>query len=96
MTIPIDENFSLDYDKYNFILREKNKGKKEILHFFPTLELMSNFIAGYRLREFIPKGKVDLINKSTETPSYDSVIEESARRLEQYIDSLVSQDDSKR
>ena len=96
MTKAIDENFSLDSDKYNFILREKKIGKKEILHFFPTLELMSNFIAGYRLREFIPKGKVDLINKSTETPSYDSVIEESARRLEQYIDSLVSQDDSKR
>jgi len=96
MTKAIDENFSLDSDKYNFILREKKKGKKEILHFFPTLELMSNFIAGYRLREFIPKGEVDLINKSTETPSYDSVIEESARRLEQYIDSLVSQDDSKR
>ena len=96
MTKAIDENFSLDSDKYNFILREKKKGKKEILHFFPTLELMSNFIAGYRLREFIPKGEVDLINKSTETPSYDSVIEESARRLEQYIDSLVSKDDSKR
>jgi hypothetical protein len=96
MTKAIDENFSLDSDKYNFILREKKIGKKEILHFFPTLELMSNFIAGYRLREFIPKGEVDLINKSTETPSYDSVIEESARRLEQYIDSLVSQDDSKR
>ena len=96
MTKAIDENFSLDSDKYNFILREKKRGKKEILHFFPTLELMSNFIAGYRLREFIPKGEVDLINKSTETPSYDSVIEESARRLEQYIDSLVSQDDSKR
>tara|TARA_X000000368_G_scaffold213257_1_gene168477 strand:+ start:884 stop:1174 length:291 start_codon:yes stop_codon:yes gene_type:complete len=96
MTIPIDENFSLDYDKYNFILREKNKGKKEILHFFPTLELMSNFIAGYRMREFIPRGDVDLTNKSSEAPSYDSVIEESARRLEQYIDSLVSQDESKR
>ena len=96
MTKAIDENFSLDSDKYNFILREKKRGKKEILHFFPTLELMSNFIAGYRLREFIPKGKVNLINKSTETPSYDSVIEESARRLEQYIDSLVSQYDSKR
>ena len=94
MTKAIDENFSLDSDKYNFILREKKRGKKEILHFFPTLELMSNFIAGYRLREFIPKGKVNLINKSTETPSYDSVIEESARRLEQYIDNLVSNDDT--
>ena len=96
MTKAIDENFSLDSDKYNFILREKKRGKKEILHFFPPLELMSNFIAGYRLREFIPKGDVDLIKKSTKTPSYDSGIDESASRLEQYIDSLVSQDDSKR
>ena len=94
MTKAIDENFSLDSDKYNFILREKKKGKKEILHFFPTLKLMSNFIAGYRLREFIPKGEVDLTNKSTETLSYDSVIEESARRLEQYIDNLVRNDDT--
>ena len=94
MTKAIDENFSLDSDKYNFILREKKKGKKEILHFFPTLELMSNFIAGYRLREFIPKGEVELLDKSSETPSYDSVIEESARRLEQYIDNLVSNDDT--
>lgn len=94
MTKVIDENFSLDSDKYNFILREKKRGKKEILHFFPSLKLMSNFIVGYRLREFIPKGKVDLIEKSTVTPSYDSVIEESARRLEQYLDNLVSEDDS--
>ena len=96
MTIPIDENFSLDYDKYNFILREKKKGKKEILHFFPNLELMSNFIAGYRLREFITKGDVDLTNKSSETPSYDSVIDQSVLKLEQWIESIVSKDDSKR
>ena len=96
MTIPIDENFSLDYDKYNFILREKKKGKKEILHFFPNLELMSNFIAGYRLREFITKGDVDLTNKSSETPSYSSVIDQSVLKLEQWIESIVSKDDSKR
>ena len=96
MTKAIDENFSLDSDKYNFILREKKRGKKEILHFFPTLELMSNFIAGYRLREFIPKGKVNLINKSTETPSYDSVINQTVLKLEQYVDSLVDGDDFKR
>jgi len=36
------------------------------------------------------------MDKSSQTPSYSSVIEESARRLEQYIDSLVSKDDSKR
>jgi hypothetical protein len=90
MTKAIDENFSLDSDKYNFILREKKKGKKEILHFFPTLELMSNFIAGYRLREFIPKGEVDLTNKSAETPSYDSVMEDAMSKLEHYIEECIN------
>ena len=58
MTKAIDENFSLDSDKYNFILREKKKGKKEILHFFPNLKLMSNFVGEYKLREFLVKGDV--------------------------------------
>jgi len=96
MTKAIDENFSLDSDKYNFILREKKRGKKEILHFFPNLKLMSNFIVGYKLRMFIAKGDIELLRNSSGTPSYSSVIEESARRLEQYIDNLVSKDDSKR
>ena len=92
----IDETFSIDSDKHNFILREKKKGKKEILHFFPNLKLMSNFIVGYKLRMFIAKGDVELLRNSSGTPSYSSVIEESARRLEQYIDNLVSKDDFKR
>ena len=92
----IDDTFSIDSDKHNFILREKKKGKKEILHFFPTLKLMSNFVGEYQLREFLVEGEVDLLDKSSETPSYSSVIEQSARKLEQYIDNLVSKDDSKR
>ena len=92
----IDDTFSIDSDKHNFILREKKKGKKEILHFFPNLKLMSNFIVGYKLRMFIAKGDVELLRNSSGTPSYSSVIEGSARRLEQYIDNLVSKDDSKR
>ena len=92
----IDATFTIDSDKHNFILREKKKGKKEILHFFPNLKQLSNFIVGYKLREFLVKGEVDLLDKSAETPSYSSVIEESVRKLEQYIDSLVSKDDSKR
>ena len=92
----IDETFTIDSDKHNWILREKKKGRKEILHFFPNLKLMSNFIVGYKLRMFIAKGDVELLKNSSGTPSYSSVIEESARRLEQYVDSLVSKDDSKR
>ena len=92
----IDETFTIDSDKHNWILREKKKGRKEILHFFPNLKLMSNFIVGYKLRMFIAKGDVELLKNSSGTPSYSSVIEESARKLEQYVDSLVSKDDSKR
>ena len=96
MTSYIDETFTIDSDKHNWILREKKKGRKEILHFFPNLKLMSNFVGEYKLREFLVKGDVDLVEKSAETPSYSSVIEESVRMLEQYVDSLVSKDDSKR
>ena len=92
----IDATFSIDSDKYNWILREKKVGKKVKLHFFSSIKQLARFVGDYKLRELLVKGEVDLLDKSSETPSYDSVIEESARRLEQYIDSLVSQDDSKR
>jgi len=92
----IDETFTIDSDKHNWILREKKKGRKEILHFFPNLKLMSNFIVGYKLRKFIAKGDVELLKNSSGTPSYSSVIVESATKLEQYVESLVSKDDSKR
>jgi hypothetical protein len=92
----IDGKFSIKSDKYNWILIEKSKGKKVKHHFFSSIKQLSNFVGEYKLREFLVKGEVDLLDKSTETPSYSSVIEESARRLEQYIDSLVSKDDSKR
>ena len=91
----IDAKFSVKSDKYNWILIEKSKGKKVKHHFFSSIKQLSNFVWEYKLREFLVKGEVDLLDKSTETPSYSSVIEESARRLEQYIDSLVSKDDSK-
>ena len=92
----IDTKFSIKSDKYNWILIEKSKGKKVKHHFFSSIKQLSNFVGEYKLREFLVKGEVDLLDKSSQTPSYSSVIEESARRLEQYIDSLVSKDDSKR
>ncbi len=92
----IDTTISIKSDKYNWILIEKSKGKKVKHHFFSSIKQLSNFVGEYKLREFLVKGEVDLLDKSSQTPSYSSVIEESARRLEQYIDSLVSKDDSKR
>ena len=92
----IDAKFSVKSDKYNWILTEKNIGKKVKHHFFSSIKQLSNFVGEYKLREFLVRGEIDLMDKSSQTPSYSSVIEESARRLEQYIDSLVSKDDSKR
>jgi len=96
MTKVIDAKFSIKSDKYNWILIEKSKGKKVKHHFFSSEKLLSNFVGEYQLREFLVEGEVDLLDKSSETPSYCSVIEQSARKLEQYIDNLVSKDDSKR
>ena len=96
MTNVIDGTFSIKSDKYNWILIEKNIGKKVKFHFFSSIKQLSNFVGEYKLREFLVKGDVDLIEKSAETPSYSSVIEQSVLKLEQWIDSIVSKDDSKR
>ena len=96
MTKVIDAKFSISTDKYNWILIEKSKGKKVKHHFFSSKKQLSNFVGEYQLREFLVEGEVDLLDKSSETPSYSSVIEQSARKLEQYIDNLVSKDNSRR
>ena len=96
MTKVIDGKFSISSDKYNWILIEKNKGKKVKHHFFSSIKQLSNFVGEYKLREFLVKGEVDLLDKSTETPSYSSVIEDSARKLAHYVEKIVSKDDSKR
>ena len=92
----IDGKFSISSDKYNWILREKDIGKKVKFHFFSSIKQLSNFVGEYKLREFLVKGDVDLIEKSAETPSYSSVIDQSVLKLEQWIESIVSKDDSKR
>ena len=92
----LDTTFTIDSDKYNWILREKKVGKKVKLHFFSSIKQLSNFVGEYKLREFLVKGEVDLLNKSSETPSYDSVINQTVLKLEQYVDSLVNGDDFKR
>ena len=92
----IDPIFTIDSDKYNWILREKKVGKKVKLHFFSSIKQLSNFVGEYKLRELLVKGEVDLLDKSSETPSYDSVINQTVLKLEQYVDSLVDGDDFKR
>ena len=85
----IDATFSISSDKYNWILREKNIGKKVKLHFFSNIKQLSNFVGEYKLREFLVKGEVDLLDKSAETPSYSSVMEDAMSKLEHYIKECV-------
>ena len=96
MTKVIDSTFTIDSDKYNWILREKNTGKKVRLHYFSNIKQLSNFVGEYKLREFLVKGQVDLLDKSSQTPSYSSVIDQSVLKLEQWIELIVGKDDSKR
>ena len=96
MTKVIDSPFTIDSDKYNLILREKKVGKKVKLHFFSNIKQLSNFVGEYKLREFLVKGQVDLLDKSSQTPSYSSVIDQSVLKLEQWIELIVGKDDSKR
>ena len=92
----IDATFSISSDKYNWILREKNIGKKVKFHFFSNIKQMSNFLGEYKLRDFLVEGEVDLLDKSSQTPSYSSVIDQSVVKLEQWIESVVSKDAFKR
>ena len=96
MTNVIDETFSIKSDKYNWILIEKNIGKKVKYHFFSNIKQMSNFLGEYKLRDFLVEGEVDLLDKSSQTPSYSSVIDQSVVKLEQWIESIVVKDGSKR
>ena len=95
MSKVIDAKFSIKSDKYNWILIEKNKGEKVKHHFFPTIKQLSNFVGEYRLREFSVEGEVDLLDKSSQTPSYSPVIEQSVLKLEQYIESIVRDENDK-
>ena len=91
----IDAKFSIKSDKYNWILIEKSKGKKVTHHFFTSIKQLSNFVWEYKLREFLVKGEVYLLDKSSQTPSYSSVIEQSVLKLEQYIESIVRDENDK-
>ena len=90
MTKVIDAKFSISSDKYNWILREKNIGKKVKFHFFSNIKQLSNFVGEYKLREFIVEGEVELLDKSSETPLYSSVMEDAMSKLEHYIEECIN------
>ena len=86
----IDATFSISSDKYNWILREKNIGKKVKHHFFSNIKQLSNFVGEYKLREFLVEGEVELLDKSSKTPSYSSVMEDAMSKLEHYIEECTN------
>ena len=86
----IDATFSISSDKYNWILREKNIGKKVKFHFFSSIKQLSNFVGEYKLREFLVEGEVKLPDKSSKTPSYCSVMEDAMSKLEHYIEECAN------
>ena len=90
MTNVIDETFSIKSDKYNLILIEKHKGKKVKHHFFSNIKQLSNFVGEYKLREFLVEGEVELLDKSSKTPSYSSVMEDAMSKLEHYIEECTN------
>jgi hypothetical protein len=86
----IDETFSIKSDKYNWILIEKSKGKKVKHHFFSNIKQLSNFVGEYKLREFLVEGEVDLVDKSSQTPSYCSLMEDAMSKLEHAIEECTN------
>ena len=81
--------FTISSDKYNWILIEKLSGKKVKRHYFSSIHQLAEFEVEYNLRECLVGGEIDLCNKSSLTPSYSSVIEETIVKLERYIDECV-------
>ncbi len=90
----LDNRFSLSRDNNNWILIEKQRGKKVRRHYFPNIKQLSNFIGELKLRECADRCEVSLCNKSSLIPSYSSVIEEIIGKLEDYIDSVTKERDS--
>ena len=84
-----DKQFFIKTDKYNWILIEKSSGKKDRHHYFPNQKQLSRFIADLKLKESLSRQGPQLIEISSETPSYSSVIEEKIERLDAYIDQVV-------
>ena len=89
MKICLDDRFTISSDKYNWILIEKLSGKKAKRHYFSSIQQLSEFQVEYKLRECLVGGEIDLCNKSSLTPSYSSVIEETIVKLERYIDECI-------
>ena len=85
-----DNQFFIKTDKYNWILIEKSSGKRDRHHYFSNQKQLSRFIGELKLKESLSRQEPQLIEISSETTSYSSVIEEKIERLDDYIDQLIT------
>ena len=85
----LDDRFTLSSDKYNWILIDKQNGKKERRHYFSNVNQLSHFIGELDVREGLDRCEVNLCKNSPIIPSYSSVIEETIVKLERYIDECI-------
>ena len=86
-----DNQFIIKTDKYNWILIEKSSGKRDRHHYFSNQKQLSRFIGELKLKESLSRQGPQLIEISSETPSYSSVIEEKIDKLDDYIDQIINQ-----
>ena len=91
----LNNRFTLSCDKYNWILKDKVKGKKVRRHYFTSIEQLSRCIGELVAKDSIGGSKVELGDIHSITPSYSSVIDKIVERLEVYIDSIVQDEKSK-
>ena len=87
-----DNRLFIKTDKYNWILIEKSSGKRDRHHYFSNQKQLSRFIGELKLKESLSRQGPQLIEISSETPSYSSVIEEKIERLERYINQITNKD----
>ena len=85
-----DNRLFIKTDKYNWILIEKSSGKRDRHHYFSNQKQLSRFIGELKLKEGLSKQSPQLIEISSRTPLYSSVIEEKIERLDDYIDQLIA------
>ncbi len=85
----LNNRFTLSSDKYNWILKDKINGKKIKRSYFSNTKQLASFIGELIAKESLGNGEVELGDIHSITPSYSSVIEQSALKLEQYIKSIV-------
>ena len=94
MKICLDNRFTLSSDQHNWILIDKQNGKKDRRHYFSNVKQLCNFIGELKLQESLDRCEVSLCNNSSLTPSYSSVIDEIIGKLEHYIDSIIKERES--